>query len=160
MVRNVTFGDANAIAEIYNHYILNTIVTFEETALSTSEMKSRIADTIPDLPWLVYEENQEILGYAYASKWKQRVGYRFAFEISVYLKNGAGGHGIGTQLYTKLIEILKNNGAKVIIGGVALPNPASLALHDKFGFKKVAHFEQIGIKFGRWIDVVYFELRY
>ena len=158
MIRNIKLSDAFAISEIYNYYILNTTITFEEVALPTKEMEQRIAATIPELPWIVYENKGKILGYAYASKWKSRIGYRFAFEISVYLNVNANGQGIGTQLYGQLIEMMKDHGAKVLIGGVALPNPASLALHKKFGFKKVAHFEKIGIKFGQWIDVVYFEL--
>jgi len=158
MIRNVQLNDAKAIAEIYNHYILNTIVTFEEVAISAADMKKRISTAIPELPYLVFEEHQEIKGYAYASRWKARVGYRFSYEISVYLKVGAQGQGLGTKLYAALIEKLIDSGAKNIIGGVALPNPASVRLHEKLGFKKVAHYEKIGVKFGQWLDVAYWQL--
>ena len=158
MIRNVKITDASTIANIYNHYILNTNVTFEEVAITADEMKKRISATIPKLPWMVFEKQQEVIGYAYASNWKGRIGYRFSFEISVYLKDGQQGQGIGTQLYATLIDNLIEQGAKNIIGGVALPNPASVRLHEKLGFKKVAHYEKIGVKFGEWIDVAYWQL--
>ena len=158
MIRNVQLSDAASIANIYNHYILNTIVTFEEVAIATEEMEKRISTTFPELPWFVFEKNKKVIGYAYASRWKDRAGYRFSYEISVYLKDGAQGQGVGTKLYAELIERLIENGAKNIIGGVALPNPVSIRLHEKFGFKKVAHYEKIGVKFGKWLDVAYWQL--
>ncbi len=158
MIRTIKISDAEAITKIYNHYILNTIITFEEVAISTQEMENRIKATIPELPWYVFEKNQEVIGYAYASKWKSRIGYRFSYEISVYLKDGEQSHGLGSKLYAQLIESLIQQGAKNIIGGVALPNPISVRLHEKFGFKKVAHYEKIGVKFGKWLDVAYWQL--
>jgi phosphinothricin acetyltransferase len=110
------------------------------------------------LPWLVAELDEQVIGYAYASKWKARYGYRYSTEVSVYLDTEHGGQGIGSKLYSDLFPILRERGIRNIIGGIALPNDASVALHEKFGMKKVAHFPAIGIKFDRWIDVGYWQL--
>jgi phosphinothricin acetyltransferase len=159
MLRPVTTADAAAIAGIYNHYVQNTIVTFEEDAVPVTEMAGRIADTLAGgLPWLVWSENGTVLGYAYASKWKSRCSYRFSVESTIYLDQAATGRGIGTQLYTVLIAGLKQDNYHGIIGGVALPNEASVALHQKLGFQKVAQFKEVGWKFDKWIDVGYWEL--
>ena len=159
MLRAATTADAAAIAGIYNHYILNTIVTFEEEAVPAAEMSRRIADTLAaGLPWMVWDEEGKVLGYAYASKWKSRCSYRFSVESTVYLAQVATGRGLGTKLYADLIARLKQDDYHGIIGGVALPNDASVALHEKLGFVKVAHFKEVGWKFDKWIDVAYWEL--
>ena len=159
MIRPATLADAAAIAAIYNHYVVNTSVTFEEDAVPANEMAQRISDTFDaELPWLVWEENGQVLGYCYASKWKSRCAYRFAVESTVYLDQAATGRGLGTQLYTALIAGLRQKKLHAIIGGVALPNAASVALHEKFGFQKVAQFREVGWKFKQWIDVGYWEL--
>ena len=97
------------------------------------------------------------MGYAYATAWRVRRGYRYSTEVTVYVDPGAGGRGIGSLLYTDLIAALQERGIHAAMGGIALPNDASVALHEKFGFKKVAHFEQVGVKFDRWIDVGYWQ---
>jgi len=159
MIRPATLADAAAIAAIYNHYVLNTSVTFEEDAVPAEEMAQRITDTLgAELPWLVWEENTRVLGYCYASKWKARCAYRYAVESTVYLDQAATGRGLGTQLYTALISGLRQKELHAIIGGVALPNAASVALHEKLGFQKVAQFREVGRKFQQWIDVAYWEL--
>jgi len=158
MLRPATIADAAAIAVIYNHYILNTIITFEEEVVIAGEMARRIADVTATLPWLVWDEGGKILGYAYASKWKPRAAYRYAVEASVYLDQGVTGRGLGTKLYTALIAEVKNRGLHAVIGGAALPNEASVALHEKLGFQKIGQFKQTGFKFGQWIDVGYWEL--
>lgn len=159
MIRSATNDDAAAIAAIYNHYVLNTIVTFEEEPISTAEMFRRIDEiTTTRLPWFVAVENDRILGYTHASKWKSRCAYRYSAESTVYLDKHATGRGLGTELYTALIADLKKDKYHGIIGGVALPNAASVALHEKLGFKKIGHFKEVGWKFGQWIDVGYWEL--
>lgn len=159
MLRAATIADAAAIAGIYNHHVLNTIVTFEEEVVAASDMAQRITETCAaELPWLVWEENGAVLGYASASKWKSRCSYRYSVESTIYLSNTAAGRGIGTQLYAALIAALKPTGIHAIIAGVSLPNPASVALHEKLGFVKVAHFKEVGWKFEQWIDVGYWEL--
>lgn len=159
MLRHATPTDAAAIAAIYNYYITDTIVTFEEEPLSPGEMGRRISLTTGDgFPWLVWVEDGRVLGYAYAGRWKTRRSYRHSAEATVYLDRTATGRGIGTRLYTAVIAALKEMNLHVVIGGVALPNPASEALHDRLGFRKTAHFHEVGWKFGRWIDVGYWEL--
>lgn len=165
-IRPAQLSDAAAICRIYNHYVLNTHVTFEESAVGADEMGQRLTEVTGSsgraatsaLPWLVLEENGEILGYTYASKWKGRCAYRFTVESTVYLQPDATGRGHGAKLYAALLDALRARGLHSVIGGIALPNPASQRLHERAGFKKVAHFEQVGWKFDRWIDVGYWEL--
>jgi L-amino acid N-acyltransferase YncA len=158
MIRPATAADAGAMARIYNHYITNTIVTFEEDPIGPVDMAARLGDvTAATLPWIVLEQAGEVVGYAYASRWKDRLGYRFAVESTVYLAPSATGKGLGKQLYERLVAILREGPAHVVIGGIALPNAASVALHERIGFAKVAHFKEVGFKFDRWIDVGYWQ---
>ena len=158
MIRSATPDDANAICHIYNHYVQNTITTFEEQPVLVKEMQRRILDVTNSLPWLVSEDNGKVIGYAYASKWKSRCAYRFSAESTVYLAPDATGRGTGSRLYEELIAELNLSSLHSIIGGIALPNPASIALHEKCGFRKVAHFKEVGWKFNQWVDVGYWEL--
>ncbi len=159
MIRAATPADAAAIAAIYNHYIATTTISFEEQAVTAAEMAQRIREVSATLPWLVHEEGGAIAGYAYATRWRVRSAYRFAAETSVYVAHGRGGQGIGSALYTALLAELRVRGMHMAIGGIAQPNPASVALHERLGFVKVAHFSEVGRKFGRWIDVGYWELK-
>ena len=157
-LRDAVAGDGEALAAIYNHYVTGTIVTFEEVAVSGAEMAARIAAVQgAGLPWLVAEEDGQVVGYAYASPWKPRYGYRFSVEVTVYLAPGREGRGWGTRLYRELFERLAGLGVHFVAGGIALPNPASVGLHEKLGMRKVAHFRENGTKFGRWIDVGYWQ---
>lgn len=158
MIRQVVMEDAAQICDIYNHYVSDTPITFEEQPVTISEMESRIGDTLKSLPWLVWEEDQRLLGYCYANRWKARSAYRYSVEASVYLRSDARGKGIGSQLYAVLLAALRERKLHTVIGGVALPNPSSVALLEKFGFEKTAHFKQVGNKFGQWIDVGYWQL--
>jgi L-amino acid N-acyltransferase YncA len=158
MIRNVLPGDAKQICSIYNYHVTNTIVTFEEELVTESEMQQRIVTISLKYPWFVYEEEDSIAGYAYASQWRTRSAYRYAAESTVYLHEDFKGKGIGTALYVRLIEEMKTRSFHSLIGGISLPNNASIALHEKLHFKKVAHFEQVGFKFNHWIDVGYWEL--
>ena len=161
MIRFATVRDSEAIARIYNHYVAHSIVTFEEQPVSVNEMTRRV-DTVraADQPWLVAEEDGHVLGYASAGRWKARSAYRFSVEISVYLDAGATGRRLGTALYEALFPLLREKKIHAVIGGIALENPASVALHEKFGMKKIGHFREVGFKFGRWIDVGYWELTF
>ncbi|MEQ9004155.1 MAG: N-acetyltransferase family protein [Pseudomonadales bacterium] len=157
-LRPATAADAEALARIYNPYILDTIITFEETAITAAEMARRVAEVDGyGLPWLVAEHAGAVVGYAYATRWRTRHAYRFAVESTVYLGPEAIGRGIGTQLYEALFEALRQRGTHAVIGGIALPNDASVGLHEKLGMRKVAHFPEVGFKFGRWIDVGYWQ---
>ncbi len=157
MIRNVTKEDLSAICRIYNYYIRHTIVTFEEQEIDVKEMERRVNQVTTKFPWIVYEENGSVIGYAYASSWKERSAYRFAVEGTVYLDNNHTGRGVGIKLYEHLLHALKENNIHYIVGGISLPNEASVGLHEKLGFKKCAHFSEVGRKFDQWIDVGYWE---
>lgn len=158
-IRPATLDDAEQIAEIYNHFVLTSTITFEEEPVPVAEMARRVAEiqTSP-LPWLVATRDHQVTGFAYANEWKTRAAYRYSTEVTVYVRAALGNSGIGSRLYAQLFATLKAGGAHAVIGGVALPNEASLRLHRKFGFEKVAHFKEVGFKFSRWIDVTYWQL--
>jgi phosphinothricin acetyltransferase len=159
LIRDATFQDAAIIAEIYNPYILNTVITFEETPVTPEEIQTRIeAVKAPGYPYLVMEQNDLVIGYAYANLWRTRAAYRHTVETSIYLDQNSAGKGLGTVLYKELLGRLKTMDIHVILGGITLPNPVSVGLHEKLGFKKVAHFTQVGYKFGRWLDVGFWQL--
>ena len=159
VVRAATTEDVPSIASIYNHYVASTVITFEEHAVPTQAMAERIADVrAQNLPWLVAELGGEVVGYSYANRWKARSAYRHSVETTIYLKQGCEGCGIGKLLYSALLDVLKANGIHAVIGGAALPNPASVALHEKLGFERVGTFREVGFKHGRWVDVAYWQL--
>jgi L-amino acid N-acyltransferase YncA len=158
-IRSASRKDAEAIARIYNYYVENTIITFEEESVPAQAMATRIAEVQGlSLPWLVAEVESKVMGYAYAGKWKARSAYRYAVETTVYLEHGQQGRGIGSALYAALLPILRGQGMHVAIGGAALPNDASVALHEKLGFEPVGTFRQVGFKHDRWVDVAYWQL--
>lgn len=152
--------DAGALSELYNHYILNTPATFEEKPISPADAAGRVRAVYEaGFPWLIAQEgpNQALLGYAYAAPWKPRPAYRYCCEVSIYIAPGSEGRGVGSALYAELIPQLAEQGMHTALAGITLPNPSSIALHEKFGFHKVAQLEQVGFKFGSWIDVGYWE---
>jgi phosphinothricin acetyltransferase len=159
LLRDCTAGDAAAVSAIYNHYVERTTVTFEEDAVPVEEMARRIVDGSGRFPWLVWEQDGAVLGYAYAAPWKSRSAYRHSVETTVYLRADATGKGLGTRLYRTLLERLRPLGVHCVIGAIALPNPASVALHERLGFVKIGRFQEVGLKFGRWLDVGYWEIR-
>lgn len=158
MIREIISADISQICDIYNYYIENTIISFEEKPVSHNEMERRIAEITTLFPFYVYIENDTVLAYAYATKWKSRSAYKNSAESAIYVKNGEHGKGIGRKLYTALLDNLKDRQIHTVIGGIALPNKSSQILHEKLGFEKVAHFEQVGFKFDKWIDVGYWQL--
>ncbi|WP_338047274.1 arsinothricin resistance N-acetyltransferase ArsN1 family B [Paraglaciecola marina] len=159
MIRDATLEDSPHLANIYNFYVANTSATFEETPVSTEEMSIRLAKVWDaNLPWIVAVKNDTVIGYAYATKWKERSAYRFSVESTIYLAHDAQGNGLGTELYEVLLSRLKSLDINNVIGGITLPNPASVALHEKLGMEKVAHFANVGFKFDKWLDVGYWQL--
>jgi phosphinothricin acetyltransferase len=158
MIRAATSIDAAAIAGIYNYYLRETVITFEETPVSDDEVARRIEDVVARYPWLVAEQDGAVVGWAYATEWKTRSAYRLSVETAVYVAPTHHGRGIGTALYAPLIVELKARRLHSAVGGIALPNPASIALHEKLGFKKIGHFVEVGRKFDRWVDVGYWQL--
>jgi phosphinothricin acetyltransferase len=158
-IRSASASDSEALARIYNHYIRTSVITFEESEVTPQEMASRMAKIHQlSLPWLVAENAGVVIGYTYASKWRERSAYRFAVESSVYLDPARTAQGIGSQLYRELIANLRAKPVHRVIGGIALPNASSVALHERLGFKKVAHFQEVGFKFDHWVDVAYWQL--
>ncbi|MCO6511831.1 MAG: N-acetyltransferase [Aridibacter famidurans] len=157
-IRHATKDDAAQIAEIYNHYVTFTHHTFETEPVEASEMEARIEEVSNGYPFLVAVDDGNILGYAFAAQFKLRQAYEHSAEVSIYVKNDAKQRGIGTRLYDRLFTELHETLTHAILAGIALPNDASIAFHEKLGFKKVAHFREVGYKIGRWVDVGYWEL--
>ena len=157
-IRAATQSDAAALADIYNPYILETTVTFEEAAIGPADMAERIAEADgAGLPFLLADARDVPIGFAYASKWKGRCAYRHSAEVTVYVGRDHWRCGVGTMLYTRLLDLLQRAGFHAAIGGIALPNESSIALHERLGFTKVAQFREVGFKFNRWIDVGYWQ---
>ena len=157
-IRKVALKDAAQVTEIYNFYVLNSHHSFEQDAVTVDQMMDRIDAITESCPFLVYEEFDEIAGFAYATHYKPRSVCRHAVEVSVYIKTTARKKGIGSRLYEKLFEEIDKMDVHAIIAGISLPNDASIKLHEKFGFEKVAHFREVGFKMGRWVDVGYWEV--
>jgi phosphinothricin acetyltransferase len=158
MLRSARTDDAFSICDIYNHYILHTPATFEEVSLQPEEMRQRIEEAAKSYPWFVWEEAGNVLGYCYGRKWRERAAYRHSAEASIYLHPSAIGKGSGSLLFDALLGELRSRQFHCVIGGVSLPNPASVALLEKFGLRQIAHFREVGYKFGQWIDVGYWQL--
>lgn len=153
-IRDAVAADAAQIALIYNYYISNTIITFEVKEIAPATIVDRLHHVLADgFPWIVLENDQTIIGYAYATKFRDREAYRYTAESTVYLDPQQTGRGHGARLYRALLDRLKRMGIHVVIGVVSLPNPASVRLHESFGFTQTAHLQQVGFKFGQWIDV-------
>ena len=158
-IRTAVANDADQISEIYNHYIATSHATFELEPIDSLEMERRISDTIDQgYPFLVADDAGIVAGYAYARPFRPRPGYRHAVEVAVYVASGLMGRGIGRQLYKELLPQLFSDGAHSLIATIALPNEASVRMHENFGFVKSGHFREVGRKFDRWIDVGYWQL--
>jgi phosphinothricin acetyltransferase len=159
MIRPALASDAQALADIYNPFVLGTTITFEEVAVTPQEMTARIETVLPALPWLVIEVQGQVAGYAYATPWKTRSAYRRTVESAIYVAPSHAGQGLGTRLYEALLAELKQLGVHAVLGGIALPNEASVALHERLGFEKVGQLREVGWKLQRWVDVGYWEKR-
>ena len=157
IIRPFSAGDEHAICEIYNHYVERTVVTFEEQPLTPQQMRERIESYVISYPWLVCVIDGAVAGYSYASKFHPRSAYRHTAELTVYLRHGFERRGLGRQLYQPLIDHLQAQGCHAMIAIIALPNEGSVGLHEALGFSKVAHFSQVGRKFGQWVDVGYWQ---
>ena len=156
-LRPVRTEDAAALVEIYRPYVEVKTASLEYDTPTVEEFTRRIESISAEFPYIVCELDGEPVGYAYAHKYKERFGYRFCAELTVYVKEGCTGHKIGTRLYSALIELLGLMGYKNLYGIVTDPNPGSFALHKSFGFKETGREHFAGYKFGKWFDVVLFE---
>lgn len=158
-IRNATEADAAAICAIYNPFVLETSVSFETEPIAPATMAARIGDVTATYPWLVAEDADGVLGYAYANRWRQRNAYARTVETTIYLHRARTGSGVGRVLYAALLDELRERDFHVALGCIALPNPQSVAFHERCGFEKVAHFAEVGRKFDRWVDVGFWQLR-
>lgn len=156
-IRNAQVEDAANLVAIYAPYVEKTAITFETQVPAVEDFKNRIKKTMKKFPYLVAIEEGQIVGYAYASTYYARAAYDWTVELSVYVQKEARGKGVGTLLYTALEEELTTRGFKNFLACIALPNPASIALHEKRGYEQVAHFKKVGYKFGTWHDIVWLQ---
>ena len=159
MIRNTELSDAKRIAEIYNYYIEHTVVTFEKEKVTEEEIRRRVEGILQKgFPYIVYEENEKVNGYAYLHNWHPRPAYDITLETSIYLDIESQGKGIGALLYSELIKRAEALGIHSLIGGISMPNDVSRRLHEKFGFQLVGTLREAGLKFGKLIDVEFWQL--
>jgi phosphinothricin acetyltransferase len=157
-IRFATPRDARQIVEIYAPFCVGTPVSFESEPPSAAQMRQRISKTLRSHPWVVCAEAGQILGYAYAGRHRERAGYRWSVDVSVYVREGHRRRRLGRALYLSLFEIVRLQGFYNIVAGITLPNPASVALHESMGMRPVGVYSGIGFKCGRWHDVGWWQL--
>jgi len=151
-------ADAESILAIYAPVVRDTAISFELTPPDAAEIRSRIRGVMANAPWLVCVDGGRVIGYAYASQFRARPAYRFTMESTVYVHADHRGRGVGRLLYTALFDCLRIQGFLGVIGGITLPNAASVALHEAMGMRRVGSFEKCGFKFGAWHDVGFWEM--
>ena len=151
--------DASAVAAIYRPAVQASVASFEVVPPDAAEMSRRMAAILTRTPWLVMDDGKAAIGYAYAGPHRERPGYRWSVDISVYVASDLHRRGLGRRLYDELLSILRRQGFVNAYAGVALPNPASVALHEGIGMKLVGVYERVGFKFGAWHDVAWFGMR-
>lgn len=158
-IRPATLQDAGQIQAIYAPIVRDTVISFEQIVPSAPEMQRRISETLDQLPWLVCENQGEILGYAYAGPHRTRAAYQWSVDTSVYVQAQARRIGIGRALYGSLFKILCLQGYVNAYAGIALPNPGSVGLHEAVGFEPVGIYRDVGYKLGAWHDVGWWQRR-
>ncbi|MGH3854567.1 MAG: GNAT family N-acetyltransferase [Pseudonocardiaceae bacterium] len=151
LIRAATRADVEAICSVYRPIVNDTVISFEESAPDAAEISRRML--APRLPWLVADDAGRVAGYAYASRHQRRAAYRWAAESSVYLDPEHRARGIGRLLYECLIAEVRGLGYVSLFAGIALPNKASVALHEAVGFEALGVFRRAGYKHGAWYDV-------
>ena len=153
-IRVATPADAEAITTIYAPVVENTSISFELSAPGVDDMRDRIVKTLPDLPWLVSEDSQgSVNGYVYASKHRERPAYQWSVDVTAYVREDERGAGVGKRLYRVLFKELAGLGYFQAFAGIALPNDASVALHEAVGFERIGIYRKVGFKLGAWHDV-------
>jgi L-amino acid N-acyltransferase YncA len=157
-IRPALEKDAQQLCDIYNHYVRDTVVTFDLEEKNEQDFKTELLQLNDEFPYQVAVHDDIVLGYAYANSWKKRSAYKNTVESSIYMSPEYTSKGIGYHLYLNLVGQLKKKGVHSIIAGISLPNVTSVRLHEKVGFHKVAHFREVGYKFNKWVDVGYWEL--
>lgn len=152
--------DAERVAAIYRPHVTDTLISFEEVPPGVAEMADRMRATLAWTPWLVAEDDGgQVVGYAYASRHRDRPGYRWSVDISVYVDGAWHRRGVGRGLYTELLDLLRQQRFINVYAGIALPNPGSVALHESLGMRLIGVYEKVGFKFGEWPDVAWYGMR-
>jgi L-amino acid N-acyltransferase YncA len=157
--RAAQLSDAAAIAAIYAPIVRDTCISFEVEPPDSDVVRQRIRAGAAVYPWLVAELEGVVVGYAYASKHRERAAYRWSVDVSAYVSERVRGVGIGRALYERLLKILRQQGFRAVFAGIALPNPASVRLHEAVGFTAVGVYREVGFKLGHWRDVGWWQLK-
>ncbi len=152
-VRQIVIGDAPSVQAIYAPYVTDTTVSFEEVPPDIMEVERRIAAILPRYPYLVAEEDGRVVGYAYASEHRTRAAYRTSVDVTVYVAPGAQRRGVARRLYSHLLPAAASLGYHAAFAGIALPNLASVGLHEAMGFEPIGIYREVGRKFDAWHDV-------
>src|SRR6266496_3698930 len=160
MIRLAAPSDACAIAALYAPFVTDSVISFEATPPTGQEMQARVASALDHAPFLVAADPADggVLGFAYASKHRERAAYRWSVDVSVYVDERAWRRGVGRGLYTSLFALLRLQGFYTAHAGITLPNPASVGLHESLGFRPVGVYSRVGFKCGRWHDVGWWQL--
>ena len=151
--------DAESCTEIYGHFVQHSVATFEYEPPTVEAMTARITASLETHEWLVADGDDVVVGFAYATPWNPRPAYDWSCETTIYVRSGAEGVGVGTALYEELLARLRSRGFHLAIGRIALPNPASVRLHESFGYTPVGVHRNLGYKHGQWIDVMHTALQ-
>jgi len=149
--------DAAGCAAVYEPFVRGTVISFQERPPDAAEMRGRIERLSARYPWVVAEDGETVVGYAYASPHRERAAYRWTADVAIYIESGHQGRGLGRALYEALFELLVAQGVRMACAGVTLPNRASVALHERLGFQRVGVYRRIGWKFGAWHDVAWYQ---
>lgn len=158
-IRIATPDDAAAVAAIYDPIVRDTTISFETEVPGEAEMRARIEKTLAVLPWLVAEDSAgAVCGYAYASKHRERAAYQWSVDVTVYVHPNQRGRGVGRMLYGQLMPLLRELGYCQAFAGIALPNSASVGLHEAVGFRPIGVYSQVGFKHGAWRDVGWWQM--
>lgn len=153
LIRLATDDDAAAVAAIYGPVVEGTAISFETEPPDAEEIRRRIRDTLMAYPWLVFECNADVIGYAYASRHRARAAYQWSVDTSAYVDEKFRRRGVGHALYLSLLAVLEAQGFVNAYAGIALPNPASVTLHERVGFTPLGVYRGVGYKLGAWRDV-------
>lgn len=158
-IRSATLNDARAIADIYAPIVRDTTISFELEPPTADEMRARIEKTLPILPWLVsLDDSGQVNGYVYAGKHRERAAYQWAVDVTAYVRADSRGRGIGKRLYEELFRQLVDLGYYQAFAGIALPNEASIGLHEALGFQPLGVYRKVGFKHGAWRDVAWWQM--
>lgn len=157
-IRSATPDDADAIQAIYAPVVRDTTISFELEPPTVEEMRNRIVATTPSLPWLVgIDDAGTVIGYVYAGKHRERAAYQWAIDVTAYVHSNHRGQGVGKALYERMFGLLTAAGYCQAFAGIALPNAASVALHESVGFAQIGVYRNVGFKHGAWHDVAWWQ---